>query len=113
MAQIVELNFPDIQRDLLNYAVSVFYQYHENNEVQKKPSTPELLSWIRVLAKEFDGTIPDNVPHKEILLKYQEDKDLDIGRINIEVQEEIERQEGDLQRPIGRATIGTVMLPFE
>lgn len=96
MAQIIDLNFPNIQKDLLNYAVSVFYQYHENKDVQKKPSTPELLAWIRVLTKEFDGTIPDNVPHKEILLKYQEDQDLDIGRINVEAQLEAEKQEGEL-----------------
>ena len=92
MAQIIELNFPDIQKDLLNYAVSVFYQYHENKDVQKKPSTPELLAWIRVLTKEFDGTIPDDVPHKEILLKYQEDQDLKIGKINVEAQAEVEQQ---------------------
>lgn len=92
MAQIIDLNFPNIQEDLLNYAVSVFYQYHENKDVQKKPSTPELLAWIRVLAKEFDGTIPDDVPHKEILLKYQEDQGLEIGAINVEARERIERE---------------------
>jgi MoxR-like ATPase len=81
MAQIVELNFPDIQKELLDYAISVFYQYHENSEIEKKPSTPELLAWIRVLSKNFDGSIPDDVPHKEILLKYQEDQEFDIGKI--------------------------------
>jgi MoxR-like ATPase len=106
MAQIVELNFPGIQKDLLNYAVSVFYQYHENNNVQKKPSTPELLAWIRVLMKEFDGTIPDNVPHREILLKYQGDQDLDIGRINMEAQQEAEQQEGELPHYVHRALQG-------
>jgi len=106
MAQIVELNFPGIQKDLLNYAVSIFYQYHENNDIQKKPSTPELLAWIRVLTKEFDGTIPDDVPHKEILLKYQEDQDLDIGRINVEAQEETERQEVELPHYVHKALQG-------
>jgi len=96
MAQIIELNFQDIQKDLLNYAVSVFYQYHENNDIQKKPSTPELLAWIRVLTKEFDGMIPDDIPHKEILLKYKEDQDLNIGKINVEAQAEAEQQAGEL-----------------
>lgn len=106
MAQIIDLNFPGIQKDLLNYAVSVFYQYHENNDVQKKPSTPELLAWIRVLAKEFDGTIPDDIPHKEILLKYQEDQDLDIGRINVEAQAEAEKQEGEVPHYVHKALQG-------
>ena len=81
MKQIVELNFPKISKKLIDYAISVFYQYHENNEIEKKPSTPELLAWIRVLNKEFDGPIPNDIPHKEILLKYQEDQKLDIGII--------------------------------
>ncbi len=106
LAQIIDLNFPNIQKDLLNYAVSIFYQYHENNDVQKKPSTPELLAWIRVLAKEFDGTIPDDVPHKEILLKYKEDQDLDIGRINVEEQAEAEKQEAELPHYVHRALQG-------
>ena len=106
MKQIVELNFPDIQKELLDYAISVFYQYHENNEIEKKPSTPELLAWIRVLSKEFDGSIPDSIPHKEILLKYQEDMELDIGRMDIEAYEEIEHSEETLPHFVQRAFRG-------
>jgi MoxR-like ATPase len=106
MAQIVELNFPELQKELLDYAISVFYQYHENPEIEKKPSTPELLAWIRVLSKNFDGSIPDDVPHKEILLKYQEDQDLDIGRINVEAYEEVEQAEKTLPHFVQRAFRG-------
>ncbi len=106
MAQIVELNFPGIQKELLDYAISVFYQYHENPEIEKKPSTPEILAWIRVLSKNFDGSIPDDVPHKEILLKYQEDQELDIGRINVEAYEEVEQAEGKLPHYVQRAFHG-------
>ena len=49
MAQIVRLNFPDIQDNLLEYALNIFYQYHKSEDIEKKPSTPELLSWIAVL----------------------------------------------------------------
>lgn len=96
MAEIVELYFPKIQKNLLDYAISVFYQYHENPDIQKKPSTPELLSWIRVLSKEFDGELPENIPHRAILLKYQEDQELEIGKINVGVQEEVERKGNEL-----------------
>lgn len=106
MAQIVELNFPGIQKDLLEYAISVFYQYHENFEIEKKPSTPELLAWIRVLSKNFDGSIPEDVPYKEILLKYKEDQELDIGRINVEAYEEVEQAEKTLPHFVQRAFRG-------
>lgn len=106
LAQIVELNFPGIQKELLNYAVSVFYQYHENSEIQKKPSIPELLSWIRVLAKEYSGGIPEGIPHREILLKYQGDQSLDIGKINIDAQEQVEKIEGELPHFVYKALQG-------
>lgn len=106
MAKIVELNFPNIQKELLNYAVSVFYQYHNHPDIEKKPSTPELLAWIRVLTKEFDGTIPDGVPHKEVLLKYQKDKDLEIGAINMEAAEQVEKSSGQLPNFVTKALQG-------
>ncbi len=106
MAKIVKLNFPDIRKELLNYAISVFYQYHESSEIQKKPSTPELLAWIRVLTKEYDSEIPEDVPHREILLKYQEDQELEIGKINVEAEEQVERQESELPHYIHRALQG-------
>lgn len=106
MAQIVELNFPGIQKELLDYAISVFYSYHEHPDIEKKPSTPELLAWIRVLSKNFDSSIPDDVPHKEILLKYQEDQEFDIGRINVEMREEIRQTEKTLPHFVQRAFRG-------
>jgi len=106
MAKIVKLNFPDIREELLNYAISIFYQYHENSEIQKKPSTPELLAWIRVLTKEYDSEIPEDVPHREILLKYQEDQELEIGKINVEAEEQVERQKSELPHYIHRALQG-------
>jgi MoxR-like ATPase len=113
LTQIVELNFPGIQKKLLNYAISVFYQYHENSEVQKKPSTPELLSWVRVLAKEYTSEIPEDIPHREILLKYKEDQELDTGKINIEAQEQTEKQEGESPRYIDRALKGEKIFHFK
>lgn len=106
MAQIISLNFPGIQKNLLDYAVSVFWQYHENENIQKKPSTPELLAWIRVLADKFDGIIPNDIPHKEILLKYKEDHDLEIGGINVQAQAEAEQQMGELPHFAYRALQG-------
>jgi len=106
MVKIVELNFPDIHPDLLDYAISVFYQYHENDDINKKPSTPELLAWIRVLLKGFDGSIPEDIPYKEILLKYNEDQEFDIGKINVKNDENIENSESKIPNFIFRALQG-------
>ncbi len=80
MAKIVELNFPNLPQKLLDYAINTFYWMHEDVDLQKKPSTPELLAWIAVLKAD----LPDNpedfnldedspVPHTDTLLKYRED----------------------------------------
>lgn len=79
LAKIVELNFPEIREDLLGYALDVFYRYKNHPEIEKSPSTPELLAWIRVLSENGLGGVPDDIPYKEVLLKYKEDRDLDIG----------------------------------
>lgn len=76
MKEIVDLNFPDINKNLLDYAISIFYEYHDHHEIKKKPSTPELLAWIKVLEKNFKGSTPSDIPHKEILLKYLEDREV-------------------------------------
>lgn len=73
MAKIIECNIPNIQKDLMEYAIAVFYQFHENEDIQKKPSTPELLAWIRIIMQEYNGKIPADIPHSEILLKYKAD----------------------------------------
>ncbi|MDD3006034.1 MAG: AAA family ATPase [Candidatus Pacebacteria bacterium] len=78
LAKIVELNFPEIRGELLGYALDVFYRYKSHPDIEKSPSTPELLAWIRVLS-ENGGDIPEGIPYKEVLLKYKEDRDLDIG----------------------------------
>ena len=106
MAQIVRLNFPNIRKELLDYAIAVFYQYHENPDIQKKPSTPELLAWLRVLMKEYQTDIPQDVPHREVLLKYLEDQQLEIGRLNVEADMAAEKQEGELPNFVYRALKG-------
>lgn len=78
MFGIVEAYFPDLRNDLLDYALDVFYSYHESDEIEKQPSTPELLSRLRILVKNYPEGVPDDVPYKQVLLKYKEDQDLDI-----------------------------------
>lgn len=73
LSEIVEANYPNINQELLGYALDAFNALHHDNNLRKKPSTPELLSWIAILNQNFDGQVPDGIPHQEILLKYEED----------------------------------------
>ncbi len=77
MSEIVKLNYPDLQNTLLSYALDTFYTLHDDENLQKKPSTPELLSWIQILQEEYpDGLqegVLDKIPHKELLAKYNDD----------------------------------------
>jgi MoxR-like ATPase len=52
MAKIVEVHFPAIKKRLLSRALEVFYEVREVDGVRKKPSTSELLDWIKLLVAE-------------------------------------------------------------
>jgi len=49
MRQIVHVHFPDIKKRLLEEAFEVFYSLREVDGLKKKPSTSELLDWIKLL----------------------------------------------------------------
>jgi len=52
MAEIVEVHFPGLKRRLLAEALAAFYEVREAPGLKKKPSTSELLDWIRLLVAE-------------------------------------------------------------
>ncbi len=52
MRRIVRVHFPDIKKRLLEAAFEVFYSLREMDGLKKKPSTSELLDWIRLLLAE-------------------------------------------------------------
>jgi MoxR-like ATPase len=52
MTRIVGVHFPDLQRDLLREALDLFYGLREVPGLKKKPSTSELLDWLRLLVAE-------------------------------------------------------------
>jgi len=106
MAQIVELNFKDIDQELLDYALDVFYSYHQNPEVEKKPSTPELLAWLQVLIREYEGVLPEDVPHKEILLKFRDDHELEIEKLQVQTKEQMMTSDDELPHFVHRAIQG-------
>ena len=52
MAQIVEMHHPGIKQDLLSEALSQFYEIRETKGLKKKPSTSEVLDWLKLLLAE-------------------------------------------------------------
>ena len=57
MRQIVAVHFPKLQGELLNAAMKVFYDVRNLPGLKKKPSTSELIDWLKLLvAKEIPAS---------------------------------------------------------
>jgi MoxR-like ATPase len=52
MQRIVNVHFPTIRRDLLAQAMQTFYEMRDIPGLKKKPSTSELLDWLKLLLAE-------------------------------------------------------------
>ncbi|MBM3141555.1 MAG: MoxR family ATPase [Chloroflexi bacterium] len=75
MEEIVKVHFPDIQDSLLRQALTTFYSLRKIDDFRKKPSTSELIDWIRVLIASStpDEVIPSEIPFAGTLLKKETD----------------------------------------
>ena len=52
MERIVDVHYPDLKKSLLREALTAFYNIREVPGLKKKPSTSELLDWIKLLVVE-------------------------------------------------------------
>ena len=52
MTEIIEVHFPGIQKLLVSRALDLFYEVREVPGIKKKPSTSELLDWLKLLLHE-------------------------------------------------------------
>ena len=52
MREIVQVHYPDVQKRLVSEAMNVFYGLRDVPGLKKKPSTSELLDWIKLLMVE-------------------------------------------------------------
>ena len=75
MQQIVRVHFEQLQDNILQQAMDVFYWIRNLNGIQKKPSTAELVDWMRALTLSDIPmeTIVREIPFAGILLKKDED----------------------------------------
>jgi len=54
MEEIVEVHYPALEKNLKNEALRLFYQLRDIQGLKKRPSTSELIDWIKLLL--MDGT---------------------------------------------------------
>ncbi len=58
MRDIIEVHFPGLKGSLINNALNIFYEIRDVPGLKKKPSTSELLDWIKLLLNE---DVPEDV----------------------------------------------------
>jgi MoxR-like ATPase len=77
MRRIIQAHFADLDKELLESAVRVFYRLREIKGVEKKPATRELINWIRALRLDPDFKLKDlvkgEVPYLGVLFKKSPD----------------------------------------
>jgi MoxR-like ATPase len=68
MTAIIEVHFPGIKQRLVTEALRLFYEVREVPGLKKKPSTSELLDWLKLLMVEDIGpeTLRERDPRKLI-----------------------------------------------
>ena len=52
MRAIIDVHFPGLRRDLLKNALELFFSIRDLPGLKKKPSTSELLDWLKLLVAE-------------------------------------------------------------
>ena len=52
LQQIVQVHFPDIKSSLLTTALTQFFEIREQPGLKKKPSTSEVLDWLKLILAE-------------------------------------------------------------
>ena len=58
MEEIVAVHFPSIRQDLVKEALDVFFEVREVPGLKKKPSTSELIDWLKLLMAD---EIPEDI----------------------------------------------------
>ncbi|ULQ47117.1 MoxR family ATPase [Flagellatimonas centrodinii] len=68
MQKIVDVHFPDLKKHLVKEAMEVFFGLRELPGLKKKPSTSELLDWLKLLlAEDIDPAVLRDASTKKTL----------------------------------------------
>ena len=80
MEEIVRVHFDQLDESLLQQTLEAFYRIREMDDIEKKPSTSELVDWIHALMLSGipQEDILQKIPFAGVLLK--KDRDLEVLR---------------------------------
>jgi MoxR-like ATPase len=68
MRSIVDVHFPHLKQDLLSEALKTFFEVRDTPGLKKKPSTSELLDWIKLLvAEDIDPAVLRSNDQKKVI----------------------------------------------
>jgi len=68
MQKIVDVHFPELKKNLVKEAMEVFFGLRELPGLKKKPSTSELLDWLKLLmAEDIDPAVLRDTANKKSL----------------------------------------------
>lgn len=84
MQSIVDVHFPNIEQELVTNAMTLFYGVRDIKSLKKKPSTSELIDWLKLLLMEkIQAETLENFdlrkatpPHLHALIKNEQDVNL-------------------------------------
>ena len=84
MEKIVKVHHPDIDKKLMSQAMETFYTLRNIPNIQKKPSTSELIDWLQALVVGgiSPARIKAEIPFLGVLLKKNEDLDTLLGQLH-------------------------------
>ena len=75
MKEIIKVHYPDLERNIIDQTILAFYYVRSLKEIQKKPSTSEIIDWIQALT--ISGIpvdkITKEIPFAGVILKKNED----------------------------------------
>lgn len=82
LEEIVNVHYPNLDSQLLDKAMQLFYAIRDQRNIKKKPSTSELIDWIKLLLvgkineQELSEVMEGSrgIPYKGALLKNEHDK---------------------------------------
>jgi MoxR-like ATPase len=77
MRKIIGVHFPGLDTELVENAISAFYNMRKLDAVEKKPATRELINWIRALRSDPDfkpkQLADGDLPYLGVLFKKSQD----------------------------------------
>ena len=77
MKEIIKVHFPDLEDNIIKQTIAAFYYVRSLRDIQKKPSTSEIIDWIQALT--ISGMpvekITKEIPFAGVVLKKNEDID--------------------------------------